>query len=292
MVVLFTAVSYCNTQVKLDEHDLTNLISISELYSQNPNAAGGDFAKTADSLRTPALNHIVDTLITVGRGDRSIIESRFLSRPGDDELMMWYVMREIHYNRTSETKTNRTSAEVARAVLSKKIDSRWLLDNYYYRIHGGIALLFNTTDLSKDNFDLETLGFKNPTEKAIFFLNMIDALVGGRFRVLSAMKNHQKILEFANRLPKFNGKEYYRYNDFDYDDFDWIGYQKTESYNHRHMGMFFSVLLTHANAVTELINKKVGQEIFFDSILHEPRYFKFSDAPEQLQKISDSFKAT
>lgn len=288
-ILLLTAI-ITTAQLKLDQKDLNNIIAISELYSHNPNATGDKFAKSIDSLRTPKLNHIVDALIEVGKGEKTILENRFLSRPNDEELLLWYVIREIHYNRVNEKITPRPDTVVAKEILSKKIDSRWLLDNYYYRIHGGIGSLFNDANLSKINFDIESLGFNDETEKAIFFLSMMDALVGGRFKVLQMMKNNKMILDFCDKLPKFNGKEYFYYKNFDFDDFDFIGYDKTESYSVREIGYFYNILLAQYIATAELRDKNDVQEIYFNSILYEPKYFKFTQYKDDLQSLYDKSK--
>jgi hypothetical protein len=256
----------------------------------NTNGRGDQFSKSIDSLRTPILNHIADALIAVGKGDKTIIENRFLTRPGNDELVLWYVIREIHYNRISKTQKPRPSIDVANEILSKNIDDRWLLDNYYYRIQGGIASLFNDADLSSYNFNIDSLGFRSETEKAIFFLNMMDALASGRFKVLQMMKNNKKIMDFCDKLPKFDGKAYYYYKNFDYEDFQWIGYDKAESYNERHLGGLYSTLIAQFSAATELKDKKAAQEVYFNSILHEPKYFQFTPSKDDLQSIYDKSK--
>lgn len=288
LILLTTTISVA--QVNLNQKDFKNLIAISALYSQNPNATGRDFEKSIEALRTPILSHIIDVLIASGKGNKTILEPRFLSRPNDDELVLWYVIREIHYNRTNDKQTPKPDSVVANEVLSKKIDSRWLLDNYYYRIHGGIATLFNEADLSKYNFDIDNLGFKDATEKAIFFLNIVDALAGGRFKVLQFMKNDKKILEFCDKLPTFNGKPYFYFKNFEYKDFDWIGYNKTESYNERHIGNLYNTIIAQFSAMAELGDKKAAREIYFNSILYEPKYFKLSDAEDKLQSLYDQAK--
>jgi hypothetical protein len=288
--IFLMAVTITKAQIKLEQKDLNNLIAISELYSGSTNARGDRFAKSIDSLRTPKLSHIADALIAVGKGSKSILETRFLARPNDEELILWYVIREIHYNIVNEKLTSRPNIVVANEVLSKKIDSRWLVDNYYYRLHGGIASLFNNADLSDYNFNIDSLGFNNETEKAIFFLNMMSALVGGRFKVLQMMKNNKKILDFCEKLPKFNGKEYFYYESFDYEDFDWIGYDKTESYNAIHIGGLYSILIAQFTATAELRKKQEVQQLYFNSILHEPKYFKFSQNKDDLQSLYDKSK--
>jgi hypothetical protein len=282
---LLTAITLSPAQVTLAQKDLKNLVAIGELYSKNPNAKGDKFAKSIDSLRTPVLSHIADALIATGKGDKTILETRFLSRPSDEELVLWYVIREIHYNKTSEKGNPRPDSVVANEVLSRTIDSRWLLDNYYYRIHGGIGFLFNDADLSKYNFNIADYGLKDETERSIFFLNMMDALIGGRFKVLQMMRNNKKILDFCDKLPKFNGKAYFYYKNFDYDDFDWIGYDKTESYNERHIGNLYNTLIAHFSATAELRDKKAAQQIYFNSILHEPGYFKYTASKDNLQSL-------
>ncbi|UMY64852.1 MULTISPECIES: hypothetical protein [unclassified Flavobacterium] len=213
-----------NAQLKLDRQDFDHLVSIGNLYSKDPNAARARFTVSMDSLQTPQLRHIADVLIRVGKGDLSMLEHSVLGRPDDDELLMWYVIREIHYDRINKERTPRGADVVAKEVLERKIDSRILLDNYYYLIHGGLASLFNDADLSAMDIDIESLGFKNKTEKAIFYFNVVDALIGGRSKVLSSLKKYETIVSFSKKLPTVNGKPYYFYRDLDFDDFDWVGY--------------------------------------------------------------------
>jgi hypothetical protein len=287
----FTLLSIISfAQIKLDTKDLKNLILISELYSINTNARGPEFAKSIDSLRTPKLNHIADALIEVGKGEKTILTNKYLARPSNEELSLWYVIREIHYNLVSKTKAKRPNVEVANEVLSQNIDERWLLDNYYYRIHGGIASLFNEADLSKTDIDVEKLGFKNQTEKSIFYLSMMDALIGGRFKVLQMLKKNDKIVEFSEKLPTFNGKKYFYYTNLDFEDFNWIGYEESKSYCDVNMGNLYTVVFAHFIALTQLKSKSEAQEIYFNSILHEPKYFKYSSAKEDLQMLFEKSK--
>lgn len=278
------------SQVKLVEKDLKNLIKISELYSKNPNATGNEFAKSVDSLRTKKLNNICDVLIEVGKAEKTILTDKYLSKPNSEELLLWYVIREIHYNQVSETKSKRPNIDVANEVLSHKIDERWLLDNYYYRIHGGIAKLFNDSDLSKINIDIEKLGFKSQTEKSIFFLSIIDAMIGGRFKVLQMLKKNDKIIEFSEKLPTFNGKKYFYNVNLDFEDFNWIGYEESKSYSEVNFGNLYTILIAQFSAVSQLKSKTEAQEIYFNSILHIPKYFKYSNSKEELQMLYDNSK--
>jgi hypothetical protein len=174
------------------------------------------------------------------------------------------------------------NSKVARTILDSIIDTRALLDNYYYRLTRGIN--FNNADLSSVDFNIEKYGLKDETEKAIFFFNITGQLIQ-RFLVLQMMKNSKKTLEFAKKLPTFNGDEYYYYNDFDFPDFEWIGYEKVEMYKERHLNSYYNSLLAHFGAIAELKGKKNAAEIYLNSILSKQEYFKYSQFEDLLNKL-------
>lgn len=270
--------------------DYENLVKLGEIYSKNVNATGDEFKKQVENLRTPGLNHIIDALIAVGEGDQKLLTKKFLSKPSEQELKYWYVLREIHYNNLSENSAPRPSEEVAAETMKKEIDSRWLLDNYYYRIRGGIAKMFNDKDLSKYDINLDDYGLENDTEKAILYFSVSNSLTQ-RFRVLQMMKNYDKLLEFVSRLPTFNGKPYYEYTAFHFEDFEWIGYDKTESYRDRHLGSLFLALNGHFSALAEKEKRDEMRNLYFGSILFIPDYFKHSGGMENdLQELYNQSK--
>ena len=265
--------------------DFDNHVKLGEIYSNNVNTTGDDFKKSVEKLRTPNLNHIIDALIAVGKGDKKLLTKEFLSKPSKQELKYWYVLREIHYNNQSEDSEPRPNKQIAKETLEKDIDERWLLDNYYYRIHGGIAKMFNDNDLSKYNFNLDDYGLENKTEKAILLLSISNSLTQ-RFRVLQMVKNYDKLLEFANKLPTFNGKSYYEYTSFDFEDFEWIGYDKIESYKERNLGNLYLALNAHFSALAEKDKSEELRNLYFNSILFIPDYFKYSGELENdLQEL-------
>lgn len=262
-----------------EKPDFDNLVKLGEIYSKNVNATGEDFKKEVEKLRTSGLNHIIDALIAVGKGDKKLLTKKFLSKPSEQELKYWYVLREIHYNNQSENSEPRPNEEIAKETLEKQIDTRWLLDNYYYRVRGGIAKIFNDKDLRKYDIDLDGYGLENETEKAVLFFAISNSLTQ-RFQVLQMMKNYDKLIEFAEKLPTFNGKPYYEYTSFDFEDFEWIGYDKTESYKDRLLGSLFSALNGHFSALSEKEKTEEMRNLYFKSILFIPEYFKYSGAME------------
>lgn len=267
--------------------DLDNLIALSEIYSKNVNATGEDFKMAVEKLRTPNLNHIIDALIASGEGDEKLLTKEFLSKPDEQELKYWYVIREIHYNNNLEVKKKRPNRDIAQDVLRRNTDDRWLLDNYYYRIMGGIARLFNTTDLSQHDFDFNEYGLKDDTERAILFFSLTDALII-RFQVLKMVKNNDKLLEFASKLPSFNGRPYFEYADFNFEDFDWIGYDKKELYKQKCLGKLYSYLGSHFEALAEKNEGEKARTLYVKSILSRPEFFKYAGKMEK--DLKDIYK--
>jgi len=290
IILLTCAAVGVRAQIKLSDKDFNNLVSLANLYSHNNMCTGEDFLQTANSLRTPVLNHVIDVMLAIGRADSNVVEKRFLAKPGHDELMLWYAIRKIHYNRIDTPKTSLTSAEVAKNVLSENIDERWLVHNYYYLEYTGLAMYFNHADLSNVNIEIDSLNLKDQTEKGIFFLNITKGLIEGRFLVLQSMKKNDRIIEFARKMPKFNGKPYYYYTDLDFPDFDWSGYKSDETYKQMHIGGLMSTLAIHFSAIASIGDKNAARDLYFNSILYKPDFFKYSKQSAMLQKIYDGSK--
>lgn len=284
LILLFFISTVTYSQIELSDSDLNKLIEIGEYYSKNVMLTESSAIDDLEKLRTEKLNNIINVLQTQSKQSVDILDKKYLSRPSYDDLVMWYVIREIHYNLTNKKNKPRASLDVAKESLSKKIDERWLLDNYYFRLYGAVAMVFNETDLSTYNIDLDSYGLKSNTEKAIAFLNLMDAL-GTRFKVLRVLNKNKRLLEFASRMPKFNGKEYFYYTDFEYEDFKWIGHNKTEMFNDKHVGLFYDIILAHLNAKLDVHGKKGAVEIFQNSIMKKPQYFKYSSEKSKLKKL-------
>ncbi len=230
----------------------------------------------------------IEQLIATKDKPKKIFETKYLKRPTHEELIYWYVVREFHYNNSEPDSLKKTQGEIIEWILKDTIDSRWLLDNYYYRISGRLKFLFNKADLSDYDFKIDELGFKTETEKAIFFLFMINSC-GQRLSVMG-FTGKGNLKSVINRLPKINGQEYFHYTDFNYPDFDWIGYKKVESYNTRHLGNYYGVLLNHLNILLENNLKDEARDLFQSSILSKPELFKFSGSQDTLNELYENWK--
>lgn len=225
----------------------------------------------------------IDQMVATKSKPKKIIETKYLNRPSHENLVYWYIVREFHYNNSAPDSLKKSQDEIMEWILKDTIDERWLLSNYYYRISGRLMFLFNKADLSKYNFEIDKLGFFNETEKAIFFLYFINSF-GKRLTVMNFTGKGDK-KSVIDRLPKINGKEYFYYTDFNYPDFTWIGYQKVESFNERHIGNLYEMLVIHLNLLFENNLKSEAIRLFQNSILSIPEYYKYSGLEDQLNEL-------
>jgi hypothetical protein len=277
--------NYSFGQLSLTNDEREVLKDICSQYSQ-PNKE--KYLKQLKKQSPTKFHNFIDQLIAIKDDSDEILKTKYLQRPTDEELMYWYVVREFHYNNSEPDSLKKTNDKVLDWLTKEKIDDRWLLDNYYYRLSNRIGMLFNTADLSKHDFRLETLGLKNETERAMFVMFIINTC-GQRLSVMkfTGKGDPESVIK---RLPKINGKEYYYYKDFNYEDFKWIGYKKLESYNQRQLGTFYGVLLNHLDLLLKNGQTEKAKEMFKESILSNPTLFKYSGSQKTLNDIYDKWK--
>jgi hypothetical protein len=262
--------------------------ALKEICNQYPLASKKKDLKTLRKKSPERFKTFVEQFLATKSKPKNILQARLLHRPGHEDLVYWYVLRELHYNRQEPDSLKKNADGIIKNILKDTIDERWLLDNYYYRLSNRLGFLFNEADLSGNNFELEQLGFKNETEKAIFFFFMINSC-GERLSVMSftGKGNPESVIK---RLPKINGKEYYYYNDFKYEDFKWVGYKKFESYNARHLGVYYGILLNHLNILLNKGLKDEAKHLFRNSILSKPDLFVFTGSRKTLEDLYSNWK--
>lgn len=283
LFILFPANLLC---AELNEKETSVLASIAEVTYKGLAAGDSSVKIELNKLRIEKFNGLLNLLLHVDGADSVLFTTQILSKPNPDELRYYYAIREV-----CAAKRNGDSSakypEIIREVMKRRIDDGNLLDNYYYTLKPGIAAYFNKTNLKYVNIDLNSLGLKNETEKAICFLNITYSLLGPRFIMLETKRNYTAILELISKAPKFNGKEYYCYSNFDYEDFVYLGFKEFENYNERYIGKLYHVLLSHLKALTESGQKQEAQKLYKESILSKSRYFKYSKYEKELKSLKN-----
>jgi hypothetical protein len=277
--------NYSFGQLNLTNDEREILKDICSQYSQ-PNKE--KYLKQLRKQTPTKFHNFIDQLIASKDDSDEVLKIKYLQRPTDEELTYWYVVRESHYNNSEPDSLKKTNDQILDWLTKEKIDDRWLLDNYYYRLSNRIGMLFNTADLSKHDFKLETLRLKNETERAMFVMFIINTC-GQRLSVMkfTGKGDPESVIK---RLPKINGKDYYYYKDFNYEDFEWIGYKKIESYNQRQMGTFYGVLINHLDLLLKGGQTEKAKELYRESILSNPTLFKYSASQKTLNDIYDKWK--
>lgn len=290
LILLLAISNFAQAQLTIEDSELNNLVKLSEYYSKNSMLSKPTAMEDLEGFRTEKLDNIINNLQCQTKPSQAILDHKYMSRPSHEDLILWYVIRKIHRNFHDKENTPKESIDIAKEVLGKKIDERLLVDNYYSYLYGALAMLFNTTDLSMINIDLNQYGLKSDTEKAIVYLNLIDALAM-RFTIVRVFNNNDKLFEMAERMPTFNGKQYYYYTNFQYSDFEWTELNIEERwFNERYIKLYYDILMSHFGAELEEKHTENIKDMYLNSILSKPEYFKYSTEKSSLKKIDKRFK--
>jgi hypothetical protein len=278
-----------SAQVKLSDKDFKDLASLAEYYVAHNNANNDDFDASVKKFASGKLANMVQTMTLLDGGDKKLLTPKYMARPANDELQLWYTIDRLRYHKNVDTLDTRTNEQVLKAALAEKADEREMLDDYYRMLEGGIGFLFNEANLSDVNLEIDKLGFKNDTEKAIFFLNVTSGLIM-RFRVLNQMQNPDKLMEYAAKLPKFNGEPYYKFKGFGFEDFEHANDVEKSTYKTMQMEGYYSALASHFMAASEKQDIALAKDIYFSSILYTPEFFKYSGMADMLQEVYNEAK--
>ena len=99
------------------------------------------------------------------------------------------------------------------------------------------------------SFDLNNLNLSTKQEKGIFFLTSMERFGSDIWGYMNIPEptDYDSALEVINRYPKYNGEEYYKYNDFDFSDFlVTVDIRKPKvSYKDYYLKKYFSTLGYH-----------------------------------------------
>lgn len=283
LLFIFSA-AFSRAQVTLKDLDFDNFLEVSDMYAKSFRYIDTYYYSRLEQLRTPALNQIISTVIAISKHDVSLLSPQFLKKPNKKDLHLWYVMREVYNNKQLPGNQQKSTSEVVKKYMAEKLDPKWLTDNYYKQLSYGLAFVFNTMDMSSYNFVFDSLDMKNKIDRAIFYYNMVNAC-GQRILALNSMKKYDQLLQYLDKMPKFNGQPYYYFTYLNYEDFQYIGYNVMESYNNRRIGELYNILWCHYTVVKEYKKDSSWEDIYFNSILNLPDYFQYSNHPEKLKEL-------
>jgi hypothetical protein len=223
----------------------------------------------------------------------SILSDTYLKRPIDKDLKYLYIIVHINYNLRKDNP--RDNKELINELESKNILTQDLVDNYYSMLITCYGNKVKPFDMSKENFDLNSYGLKDDTEKAIMFLEVMRLCglqIWGYINVVKPPK-YELALEYINKYPKFNSLPYYQFLDLNFPDFqiNIESQEKVQSYKLYYIDNYYETLLNHLTCLNETHQDKEGiYDLVLGSLLKEENFYKYSKNEKRLKKLFTEYK--
>jgi hypothetical protein len=160
-----------------------------------------------------------DFIIELIKPNNNTLSEKYLKKPNQITLKSVYKILQLNYNMFSANPI--ANNDILKKIKFDNISEQELLAKYYETLIGNLVNKMDKIDFSIININFENLNLNTKTEKGILFLIVIERL-GSYYwgnEYLSEIENSNEIKNIIKRYPKFDNKEYYEYNDFDFDDF-------------------------------------------------------------------------
>lgn len=220
--------------------------------------------------------------------NNKILTDKFLVLPNEDVLKNLYIVRHINFNLRKEDGV--PYMRLTDSLRNQTIPRYELIDSYYEMMLAGVGNKNRPFDLSKYDFQIDNYGFKDDTEKGIFFLQVINqclTYIWGYMNIANPM-NTEKALDLINKYPKFNGRIYFQYREMYFPDFEMVinSEDGIESYKGYYVNKYYELLIYHLIC----LNKENGtieekRDLLLGSILKEESLYKYTEYTETLNKI-------
>jgi len=159
-------------------------------------------------------------IIELIKSNNQTLSDKYLTKPTLKTLKSVYIILQLNYNMFNSSPIS--NDKVIDKIDFDNISEEELLFTYYRTLIGNLVNKIEIIDFSIINFNFEKLKLKTKTEKSIFFLIVMERL-GSYYwanEATSESINSEDIVNIIKRYPQFDGKKYYEFNDFDFQDFD------------------------------------------------------------------------
>lgn len=271
---------------------INQIVELSKIYNNYHNILSLEndsvFQKYNDVKFSKILTFLKESL----KDNNKIADNRFLTKPDSTTLKLFHTMILVNYgSNTSDDKI------IANRYLNSEISQYEQLQVYYRSLFTSIINKNKGFDYSNKNWNLEALGLIDRKEKAVFYLVFIDKLGSQIIHYLNAHKgpNWIGINKYVSLLPKIDGKNYYEYQNFLFDDFKISIYKKTREFKKYYLSKLYDILVGHALMLEE--NKaevKNIQSYFSNSLLSKKEYYKYCDNRNlfEINRLIDKFRLT
>jgi hypothetical protein len=252
------------------------------------NEPSKDVLKDLKSDIPENLNVATEFILQTIKTKNKLLTQPYLSRPEDKILKQIYIIRAINLNLREENQIDNN--KLIDSLSIKNIPVYELLDNYYGMIFTSISNKNQPFNFSKINLKLNDYNLKDDTEKGILTLRAIHfcgLTIWGYMNVVNPA-NTQKALDQINKFPKINGRPYYQYTDFYFQDFEMmiIKDDGVQSYKSYYLNKFYETLIYHLICLKkEDGSDKEKNDLLLGSILKERNLYKYSKNKENLEGL-------
>lgn len=216
-----------------------------------------------------------------------IIEPEFLSRPDSVTLKIIHTIIMVNYNMYESNPND--NEKVARKFLKKKITVYEQIQQYYGSLFISVINKNRPFDYSNQNWNLDTLGFKDDKEKAVFFLVFIDKLGSQISSFHGAMRgpNWDGIEKYVEILPKINNKNYYEFDAFYFKDFEMMIYKKDRMFKKYYLPKYYDVLIGHILMMEQKsFDRRDITKFLLTSILSQKQYYDYCNKMDVINNYS------
>jgi hypothetical protein len=297
-LLVATALVFCfllNNNVKAQGDKLsTSLIDLAESYQKfmGPRLKVPEAAfETLKKYEKTELATLAELIKECGTIDNKLLKDKFL-KPIDSLTMKYlYVTRNVNFETHKDSP--RPYEKVVKVYLDSNVMYNELLRNYYDVIFIALANKNQPFNMRKYNFDLSDMGFRNNTEKNIFYLTCTRAIGTQIWGYMNIPKspNYEKAYEYIERFPTFDGLPYYAHKNIDLEDFQFIYGDTLTSFRGLMYDKLYELVLNHIIVLRKYKNDESGfQTILINSVLKESRYYPYTKYREILESIFKEVK--
>ncbi|SEL53280.1 hypothetical protein SAMN04487910_2740 [Aquimarina amphilecti] len=214
-IILLTLTLSCFSQAKQSE-----LVLLAEAYHNyhHTNSIDNSIFEKIYKISSPELEKEKEFIAESIKPNNDILNIKFLTKPDISTLENIFMIRALNYNMFKDNPIK--NKEVIKQVKSDQISYQEMLTAYYNMIFGILVNKHEDLNLKQMSFDLNNLNLSTKQEKGIFFLTSMERFGSDIWGYMNIQPtDYDSALEVINRYPKYNGEEYYKYNDFDFSDF-------------------------------------------------------------------------
>lgn len=285
--LLISGIALLATSVLSQKSDQECITELSNFYAKNVMSSKPDKRELKSiGLDFPAkFAFVTEYIKETSLPNNKLLTVKFLVLPDTFSLKVVKIIDALYQNPFK--KVVHEDAVLIDSLLKAKIDRKELIDEYYSTIYTSYSNKIKKFDMSKIDFNLDKLLPNDTIGQAIIFLRTMEECgkhIKG-YMGFGGEDGIKKAYDLILKYPKFNGQEYYKFDSFNFDDFEFEIYNDfgPESYLSNYLEKYYSVLYDHVLCIMEITKDRAkGLELWNNSILSNTDFYKYAN--EQIRE--------